>query len=422
MQKNTKFRVLFSLFSASIAFVCQISAGAQQTPSKVLAEKDLAIAFPLESPDLISVLDSVSAQSTLFPAAWYSKILEGFRPSPVGDALTIENTFADWKLVSARLVPCSPLGVTTTQQNDLWCWPEVRLVWQPVLRNFVQMGRTLKSYADDRAVHALYDVAPETGGLSAAEAQSAGNLIVKIRQALNRGASQNAVLTPQELQEFTTLRKRVVQSFLANVLALRSGAFAAPEFGDLGLRPETSEKEESKAFKKRFFAFLSAYTAPSKIRALTAFSLPEGRQAPLLDEWIFLSFQATNGILVPEDILLRSNVDGRTLFNFGKTPRASQQRDDDKIYDFLQDNTDDKLKTEINNSVLLLTKDKKRLGPNIANGRVLLVPNTSCGSCHKLNHDAFDFHNLSYLESRSMTPSPRVKLDVEIDLQWLAKF
>jgi hypothetical protein len=55
----------------------------------------------------------------------------------------------------------------------------------------------------------------------------------------------------------------------------------------------------------------------------------------------------------------------------------------------------------------------------VADRRRTLVPNTSCASCHKLNGDPFDFHNLSYLDDRDMAVTPRVARDVELDLAWI---
>jgi hypothetical protein len=65
----------------------------------------------------------------------------------------------------------------------------------------------------------------------------------------------------------------------------------------------------------------------------------------------------------------------------------------------------------------------------------VLVPNTSCGSCHALQQDnalklgahradSSNLHNLSYFQAgavdRGISPSPRVVQDVRFDLQWIA--
>jgi hypothetical protein len=69
---------------------------------------------------------------------------------------------------------------------------------------------------------------------------------------------------------------------------------------------------------------------------------------------------------------------------------------------------------------VLLSPQELSSKSNIINDRALsLVPNTTCGSCHKFNPLRFDFHNLSYLEDRTISVSPRVRFDVERDLQWL---
>jgi hypothetical protein len=98
--------------------------------------------------------------------------------------------------------------------------------------------------------------------------------------------------------------------------------------------------------------------------------------------------------------------------------RGSQSRDDDSLYDLLNGSNDAE---ELAASVMLRINDIDRLTPMVRDREKLLVPNTSCVSCHKMNDLRFDFHNFSYLEDRDITISPRVVRDVELDLNWLQK-
>ena len=47
-------------------------------------------------------------------------------------------------------------GTLLAQDIDLYCWPMVRTVWQPVVEDInVSWGGAI-NYADDRAIHTLY--------------------------------------------------------------------------------------------------------------------------------------------------------------------------------------------------------------------------------------------------------------------------
>jgi hypothetical protein len=385
-----------TLLSCLTLFGPQLSA---QSPQP-LAEKDLAIALPMSFRDV--------PREALFPRAWYQSVSQGFSQTSVGSALEWESPYNIWQLVSLRIAPCQALG-HTPRNAEQSCWPEIRLVWQPVLRKIRLHERYMENAGDDRAVHALYPVEPARF-LKADEAARIQTYITTL--------SEGRTLSPAADSEFSRAREEVLKQLLPAVRGLRDPGLPARAYTDLGIRPEADEPALQKAFAQKLTAFLNRWASPADLRALTAFSLPEGREPAHLDEWVFLAFRADRMKLTPDPILIRSAVDGRVLANLGTSIRGSQGRDEDKLYDLL-DGSD--AAEELAASVMLRINDIERLTPQVRDREKLLVINTSCVSCHKMNDLRFDFHNLSYLEDREITISPRVKRDVELDLNWLRK-
>lgn len=371
---------------------------AQSIPT--LAARDLAIALPMAFRNV--------PRDPLFPRTWYQSVTQGFSQTSVGSALEYESPYTDWQLVSLRIAPCQPLGQTPrdAEQN---CWPEIRLVWQPVQKKIRLHERYMENAGDDRAVHALYPVEPARF-LNADEAVRVQASIA----ALTNGQSLSA--TAQ--QEFRSARDRILKELLPAVRSLRDPSLPATAFIGLGMRPEAEESTLQKAFGQKLAAFLNRWASPADLRFLTAFSLPEGREPAHLDEWVFLAFRVEKARLIPDPILIRSAVDGRVLANLGTSVRGSQGRDEDSLYDLLNGSNEAE---ELAATVMLRIPDIERLTPMVRDREKLLVPNTSCVSCHKMNDLRFDFHNFSYLEDRDITISPRVKRDVELDLSWLQK-
>ena len=74
---------------------------------------------------------------------------------------------------------------------------------------------------------------------------------------------------------------------------------------------------------------------------------------------------------------------------------------------------------ELADLVLKSPADRELLADKINDPNQVLVPNTTCATCHGFNELTFNLHNLSYLQEMEMNVSPRVKNDVEHDLQWL---
>jgi hypothetical protein len=361
---------------------------------------DIAIILPKDKVGL-------GVKSGLLSPAWYEKVKDGFSRTSVGDALDNENYFDDWQIVSLRMVPCSPLGVSPKQNIDQYCWPEVRIVWQPILvKN--NPGRQ-PNFADDRAIHALYDIDPKLY-VSSAAAQVALGVKNEIASSLVKG--QNPKISSSDLQAFTEVRNRTASRFLDEVMLLRSSA----GFDAIEVRPEFQNGNTSKQFVDKLRNFLAKVAPRGGIKTLTAFSLPEGRDPSGIDEWVFLKFLGVDGQLKPVKIELFSAATAAKIYDFGSSPRGSMQRDDPALYDWLERNPNDEILKNV-----MVFGDKKSHS-KIANRQEILVDNTSCASCHKLNTDKFNFHALSYLGIDELEVSPRVKKDVELDLLWIKSF
>ena len=382
----------------------------QASTTVVPLEKDLAVVLNLDDPHLVKARERIGA-APLFASSLLGQVDTAYHRTSVGRALQTENRYEDWHVVSFRIAPCAALGPTPKTADEL-CWPEVRLVLQPILRKVRIHERYAEAFGDDRAIHALYDGAPE-GVLTAGEAQRARALVARVRSA--PATEPFAPLTAAELAEFASLRDRVARALVADAVALR-GSLPVEAFRGVGLRPESNEGGAvARGLGERVRAFFAKHATTPQLRAVTSFSLPEGREPAHLDEWVFLSFRHEGGRLVQETITVTSPTDGRVLASLGPSPRASQTRDDESLYEL-----DDTTLGALRESVLLGPSDTQRLRSRIASRKERLVANTTCASCHKLNPLRFDFHNMSYLEDRDVTIAPRVVEDVALDLAWFA--
>lgn len=397
-----------SVFGA-FAFVGSASSFADTTAPRI-AEKDLAIAFSLEGSHLLPASFQGSLANPLLPASWIEQVSAAFGETSVGGALDEENQYSDWKLISVRVAPCAPLHSFPTKFANSACWPEVRLVWQPVLTPFQHLARTVPAYADDRAIHAIYRVDPGVA-LSAQDALAARKLRESISNA-SPGADGN-------IEAFVKYRNAVVRQLLTDVIALRAANEPISAFEGLGVRPESTDRQNAKSFRDNVGTFLAKFAQTPSLVQLTAFSLPAGREPALLDEWVFVSFKGTGTDIEPENILLQSARDGRVLVDFGRSITATQRRDDERLYDELATASaiDGK---EIQSAALLFETERDSLRGPIADRTVLHVNNVTCTSCHKFNEERFNFHNFSYLENRTLSIAPRVERDVALDLDWLA--
>lgn len=410
-------KIGFSLLLLMILGVCGSALSAPQR----LSNADLAVILPAERDLRIAAQDIVSPlKEPLFPRDLLGQVENAFKNTSVGDALQTENSYLEWTLVSARIVPCSPLGVIPSVDIHVLCWPEVRLVWQPLLKDFRRYAVILKTFADDRAIHALYDFDPALA-LNSSEATRATALLNQIKAALtSHPTAPLNHLSDKDIADFIALRDKASDALMQRALALRVGGLSDSSYSNFNERPEFNNSNNAAAFVDRMKNFIAEVAPRKALKEMTSFSLPEGREPPQSDEWVFLQFLKQKNAMEQSRIHLRSAVDGRVLFDFGLAPKASQMRDEPELHTAL-DSMNQADADEIKKRVLLSPSELGTKKNIISDRNLTLVPNTSCGSCHKLNNLRFDFHALSYLEDRTISVSSRVKTDVARDIEWLKK-
>jgi len=289
-----------------------------------------------------------------------------------------------------------------------------------VLRDFRRYTAILSWFADDRAIHSLYDV-PASLALAPQESARAEALLKKIKSALEtQPTSITGGVSESELGEFVGLRNRVTQALMQRAVLLRSGDYRNTDYTTISERPEFRDPKSAERLISNVRNLLGETTSFASLKEMTSFSLPEGREPPQADEWIFLKYLKKSGKMVQVDITVNSAQDGRELINLGLSPKASQMRDEPDLHTALDEMSASDA-TEIKTRVLLSPREISSKSHIINDRNLTLVPNTTCGSCHKFNPLRFDFHNLSYLEDRQITVSPRVKTDVTRDLEWLSR-
>jgi hypothetical protein len=375
--------------------------------------KDLAVAFSLTSTELIGFRDSLGAGQSVFPSAWYDAVARAFVPTDVGNALTVESQASDWRVVSFRVVPCAPLGPTPSSDVERVCWPEVRVVYQPILRNVRIHERSAEAFADDRAIHAIYPVPVST--LGADGGRSASSFLSRIRtysKAYRGGAF--APLSAAELTQFAGLRDRASRMLLQDARSLRGTSYAASAFDKVAVRPESDDAVVAqRGLRTRVLGLFSKYARPTDLAEMTAFSLPEGREPAGLDTWVFLGFSMENGRLTPAPLTVRSPTHGQQLLNLGAFETVSTASGDPRTQAALNAPG---ANPELRETVIGTPKDLARLSGVLSDRSRRLVPNTTCASCHMSNGIRFDFHNFGYLEDRDLTVAPRVERDVVLDL------
>ena len=230
-----------------------------------VARQDIAILMPRHETVRIAMSERPRAHS--FPARWYQQVKDAFELTAVEDAFEAESWLEDWQVVSIRIAPCSPLGKQVGSQASMYCWPEVRLVWQPIIYDFFIGWTTVPAYADDRAIHALYRTYPNDNE------SNARTVIDEVKRYLDAGR----VLPSQLSATFAELRDRAISELLGSTLQLRGPTISAAELNQLNLRAETQMEIATQiAFTDRLRAFVTAFCPPVSLHALTSFSLPEG--------------------------------------------------------------------------------------------------------------------------------------------------
>jgi hypothetical protein len=425
-------------------------AAAAATVASRVAERDIAVAFDPASRELIRGSDARDDGDAFLPRRWFDRVVDAL-PFDTGVGDGRESPYASWELISSRADVCAPLGPTPTEVAR-WCWPELRLVWQSISRNFRLSGyltdpAVIPAYPEDRALHATYDVAPELV-LSPDEAAEARALRDAIAAQLN--ATNAVALPPEQVARFESLRDRATERLVQSMVELRSGNFPPSAYERIATRPEFAKRPATRRLLRRFRSLLNAYAPAPSLKQLTAFSLLVGRkpQSPFDSAWRFVSLRPTaGGDLAPEPLTVRSRFDGRPLFagdaleqvNFdgvdGELRFALDgiaPADRKELLDVLVQG-----KNAVQQTPLQTPAETAAARARLADRRQVQVANTRCFACHQLRTDEFggaNFHNFSAFgfvdidntaSDRSpfvdlgVSASPRVRRDVAYDLNWL---
>jgi len=475
--RNTFRRLLLAALLATAACSAAPSAtegesedelrGTAGATAATVAEKDLALVFDRAAGpgQLLAATTAASRRGqSLLLSSWYDTVLNAYKQtSVVKTAVADEDTFDDWRNVSARIEPCAPLGVSPFQQADSLCWPQIRLVWQPIKANVSfrsDLGATftVTDFPDDRAIHALYDLDPALA-LQASEAVDVRELIARVRTAATAGTwspSSAGPLTAAEVARFTSLRDAAARALLLDAVALRDPSIARTAYTGVGPRPELAAASTRTAFLKRWLSFVSKYTVSTQLTQLTTFSLKSGRFPDNLWQGNFLSFRPSGGQIEQTAEPIYSSASGALLLRLAKEETvqvlagpAVEATDLSALK-----NNPIGLKTLLADS--LLNRPDTQSPPAPGSPEYLAVvsrardrtkvglANTACMTCHQLdvaenprnpldpvNLSKVNFHNLSSfvvpnrLQSKvtdvGVKTSSRVIAEVAFDLDWLRK-
>ena len=402
---------LISIFVTALAVSTALAAAP-------IEEKDLAIVLDTGLSNPVKASDRLS-EDALLPRPWYESLKESFQGSSVGNALAEENRYSDWQLVSARLVPCNPLVRSMNHQPSIYCWPEVRLVIQPVMARLrTRAGMIAQNFADDRAIHLLYDV---PSSLLKEDANEAEVLKSKIHDLVkNQIGSEFSGLKINDQSQFIELRNRLSRILMTDALGLRSPGISVNDYSGHGLRPELYYGQAEGSFRSKLIVLLSKYAFPQNLKAMTGFSLPAGREPAHTDEWVFVAFEPTNdGNIKLKNVPVFSMNDGAEIVTLPSVTVGTMGQDSALFYDL-------DLSVEPFNQLtkqVLIFEDENRdaAAENIIQTTKTTVENTSCASCHRLNTPIFNFHNFSKFETDEVNVSQRVVNDVIYDMDWLSK-
>ena len=370
------------------------------------AAQDLAVIFPLRTQGGIRGDSQTVDGRTLLPQEWIEAITAAYADTVVEDAIQRENQYEDWRLVSVRFAPCGPLGHHFGQSPETLCWPQVRLVWQPIMEDLMVLW-TRPFFGDDRAIHALYHVMPESGAVAS---------LTEVQGHLERGGELSTL--PVGLYDtFIADRNAALERWIRLLLDLRTPGQPPGKTLDVRTELNTMDTTVSGEFTERLNRVLSVTALAEHLFDLTSFSLPEGRDAPQIDLWSFVAFDmGADGELQQRTLLVRSPVDGRIIGDAGLDETVTMTGADDELASWRQEGA---LAEELTSFVVFSADTQPFLRETINDPQQVLVPNTSCASCHRLNETRFDFHMLSHLEDNDTTIAPRVVNDVRHELQWL---
>ena len=156
------------------------------------------------------------------------------------------------------------------------CWPQVRLVWQPVLKDFFLGWIFTDRYGDDRAIHSLYRVHPT-------DSAEGFHPALKAMQAQIASEEGFGGTTPALMEAFYHARDRALLRLTRALIDMRGEAPQYTSWDELDMRAEYGEgPEKAMAFHQNLYGFLWQFAEPMSLHELT-FSLPEGRSPSSID-------------------------------------------------------------------------------------------------------------------------------------------
>jgi hypothetical protein len=318
----------------------------------------------------------------------------------LGVSISDENWEEDWKLVSGRFVTCSPLGkVAERSEIDRLCWPQVRLVFQPVVED-LRVGSVIRQhYADDRAIHALFRVEHDHRALA------------PVLERVGRNARLWDI-PDRELAEFEVARDQAGRRLLRVLESLRG---ARSGYDQIDVRPELNGFGDNDVFFENLRRSLWSLCPPEGLHELTAFSLPLGRNPASADLWSFVAFSGHDGWIEQSPLAIHDPTDGELLYAFPTSEDVTTGMGDGELLDALE-RMEPWRRNALQEQVVFDTSEVPRLGSKINDPYQTLVPNTSCSSCHRMTNLNFNFHNFSYFEDQGISVAPRVRNDVVRDV------
>jgi hypothetical protein len=370
----------------------------------------MAIILDVQGEALIPAYTRVAAGDALLPEWWLDRVSESYAETDVGDALELENRYEEWRLVSLRVTPCGPLGLTPDQAIDDLCWPAVRLVWQPVVEDYrLVWGTYTDFYADDRAIHAIYPVDPRYSDGTRGDESFRDT----VGDWLAQGGSISEI-PDHAIDNFMMARNSTTLWLMDQLHGLRHTRLEEGSWDALDIRPEILLGGDIESdFADRLVSFLGDFASNQDLAEMTSFSLPEGRDPAGRDSWVFIGFDGNAGDPQLKELDVISRESGKVLITIGDSQTVGVGIEDETVEDEI-----DAGNTELADSLLISAEDVIEGADEMADPYEFLVPNTSCASCHRLNDLLFDFHSLSGFENNPITISPRVVKDVERDLSW----
>lgn len=366
------------------------------------SERDLALIIPQYR--------AIYPALSVLKESWFNEVELALLDSDIGQRISDENSHEDWSLVAVRISPCSPLGfIADPNEIDRLCWPEVRLVLQPIVQLIRPSGSTFL-FPDDRAIHALYRVERQNPAL--------GKILDLIEEGLQLTDIDSGIL-----EEFESARDQAAIDLLS---AVKKTRIMKGVYHRIAERPEFSDHEKENLFWEVLInSVLNTYCLPSSLYHLTAMSLPLGRRPVPLDLWSFVAFKAAEGSLERADLKVRDRKSGEVFFSFKEDLNkwsedvSAARGDPDMIEYYSQRNPEER--TQLSTHTILDHRQLPRRASQIIDPYETLVANTTCSSCHRFNDTLFNFHNLSYFGDQEMSVSPRVEADVSRELDWIKR-